>query len=176
MVTFLYPTAVPATVAQSAASAPSGKAALLLGHATILGNQGDLCINPSTGQPTTYQCPYFQNGTSATQAWFNQFFTSYQSAGGRLDYLVADSEVSFSNRAIGTTTPPYDAISSDSRYSNQTLSPLLTMGLTESEMTPLSEIGSQYTDINQIGVWNELMTERVGAALSAAVYTPLMSL
>jgi hypothetical protein len=180
MVTFYYPTAVPATVAQSAASAPSGKAALLLLHATILGNKGDLCISPSTGQPTTYQCPYFQNGTSATQAWFNQFFTSYQSAGGRLDYLVADSEVSLSNWAIGTATPPYDAISSDSRYSNQTLSPLLTMGksmgLTKSEMPPLSEIGSQYTDINQIGVWNELMTERVGAALSAAVYTPLKSL
>ncbi len=171
----------PTTTALSASQSPIGRRGLLLLYSqrSILGNTGDTCIDPATNSATQSQCPYFNNGISATQSGFQSFFADYKAAGGSVDFLVLDSEIGLSNWQLGTSTQPYDAIESDARYGTNTYNSLINMataaGLPSLTFQPLSKIGTNYSNRDEIGVWNELMGERINDAVISSVAGPLLS-
>jgi hypothetical protein len=161
--------------------APAGRAGLFLanGQRTVLGNPADACLDPATKLLTKFQCPYLENGTRATQQTIEGYLQAFQAAGGRIDALVLDSEIALSNWVLGTAAAPYDAIQNDPRWDTLTYPQLIAMGsaagVTDLEYQPLAGIGVDYSLRDEIGVWNELMYERVGAALYHAVATPLQT-
>lgn len=176
------PTSDPATLAVQSLATVSGRTALFLwdGQRTVLGNSLDGCIDPQTNELTAYRCPYLENGTQITQTKFQDFFNAFSQAGGRINYLVLDSEIGLSNWHLGNTPAPYDAIESDQRFTTHTLPELLEMaanaGRPSLTFEPLSKIGTNYSNRDEIGAWNALMYERVGDALVKAVYDPVRSL
>ncbi len=65
--------------------------------------------------PTPYHCPWWDHGVDVVRQKFSNFAQAFRAAGGKIDYLILDSEQYLSNWAI-TSEAQAQAIQNDPRF------------------------------------------------------------
>ncbi len=157
----------PRELAAQSRQRPSGRAALFIWdlERDLLSNPADVC-RTADGQPTEYLGVWPDHGIATVRERVQKFFTAFQAAGGRCDYLILDYEGGYSNWHMRRQRAErLAAIAADPRSAE------LCRKMGTDELARIADLGTGlYLQ------WNALAGELKDRAVDAAVFDPVRNL
>jgi hypothetical protein len=151
-------------VARDALRQPAGQRSMLLIGDIVDGmarHPDDVCMAMVDGRltPTAFMSPWLTNGIEATRQKVHDYLTAFVNAGGSVDGIVMDNEVTIvAGFFLANGNPHWEAIMADPRF------PQLEAELGFSDLRQIRWGNPEYVRFNQVmGAWFD-------AALDAAVY------
>ncbi|HKJ46727.1 MAG TPA: hypothetical protein VJ991_12930 [Balneolales bacterium] len=145
-------------------SLPEGHRVIYIDHSIYKGirsNPLDKCVDPATGNLTQYWSIWWDHGVQSSKNRIDQLFSKYAAAGGKVDYIVMDTEYWLNNWVLSSNSNySYSAIQNDPRF--QKLVP-------ELGFSDLNTVKNYATSKNYL-IWNDIMKERTAQYIDQTVY------